>query len=140
MCYTCDVTRRQDGGWFCSDATSKFEGKTRLLLLNVQKSFIHQILSFDLNIYLSQKKRGRKIRCSNTLRRPQVGVIYLHEEELAPTVHGTLVASTVQYKYTTLYKHSIISPMPKICPPTDLDSDFRQVSVLPQLANVTRKP
>ncbi len=67
MCYTCDVTRWQDGGWFCSDATSKFEGKIRLLLLNVQKSFIHQILSFDLNIYLSKKKRGLKIRCSNTL-------------------------------------------------------------------------
>ncbi len=24
-----------DGGWFCSDETSKFEGKIRLLLLNV---------------------------------------------------------------------------------------------------------
>ena len=66
-------------------------------------------------------------------------VISLHEEELAQVVHDTLVASTVQCKYNTLYKHSIISPMPKICPPTDLDSDFRQVSVLPQLANVIRK-
>ena len=73
------------------------------------------------------------------LRRPQVGVIYLHEEKLAPMVHDTLVASSFQYKYNTLYKHSTISPMLKICPPTDLDSDFRQVSVLPQLGNVIRK-
>ena len=62
-----------------------------------------------------------------------------YAEELAPVVHDIVVASIVQCKYPTSYKHAIISPIPKICPPTDLDSDFRQVSVLPQLAKVFEK-
>ncbi|CAB4019987.1 Hypothetical predicted protein [Paramuricea clavata] len=45
----------------------------------------------------------------------------------------------VQCKYPTSYKHAIISPIPKIRPLTDLDNDFRQVSVLPQLAKVIEK-
>ncbi len=69
---------------FCSDATSKFEGKVRLLLLNVQKSFIHQILSFDLNIHLSKKKRGRKIRCSNTLMKNFTKKYYLQLTSTLP--------------------------------------------------------
>ena len=62
-----------------------------------------------------------------------------YAEELAPVVHDIVVASIVQCKYPTSYKHAIISPIPKIRPPTDLDSDFRQVSVLPQLAKVIEK-
>jgi hypothetical protein len=58
-----------------------------------------------------------------------------YAEELAPVVHDIVVASTVQCKYPTSYKHAIISPIPKIRPPRDLDNDFRQVSVLPQLAS-----
>jgi hypothetical protein len=54
-------------------------------------------------------------------------------------VHDIVVASIVQCKYLTSYKHAIISPIPKIRPPTDLDSDFRHVSVLPQLAKVIEK-
>ncbi|CAB4025182.1 Hypothetical predicted protein [Paramuricea clavata] len=62
-----------------------------------------------------------------------------YAEELAPVVHDIVVASIVQCKYPTSYKHAIISPILKIRPPTDLDSDFRQVSVLPQLAKVIEK-
>jgi hypothetical protein len=62
-----------------------------------------------------------------------------YAEELATVVHDIVVASIVQCKYPTSYKHAIISPIPKIRPPTDLDSDFRQVSVLPQLAKVIKK-
>ena len=60
-------------------------------------------------------------------------------EELAPVVHDIVVASIVQCKYPTAYKHALISPIPKVRPPTDLDNDFRQVSVLPQLAKVLEK-
>ncbi|CAB3982860.1 Hypothetical predicted protein [Paramuricea clavata] len=62
-----------------------------------------------------------------------------YADELAPVVHDIVVASIVQCKYPTSYKHAIISPIPKIRPPTDLDNDFRQVSVLPQLAKVIEK-
>ncbi len=37
-----------------------------------------------------------------------------YAEELAPVVHDIVVASIVQCKYPTLYKHAIISPIPKI--------------------------
>ncbi|CAB3999533.1 Hypothetical predicted protein [Paramuricea clavata] len=62
-----------------------------------------------------------------------------YAEELAPVVHDIVVASIVQCKYPTSYKHAIISPIPKIRPPTDLDNDFRQVSVLPQVAKIIEK-
>ncbi|CAB4003755.1 Hypothetical predicted protein [Paramuricea clavata] len=62
-----------------------------------------------------------------------------YADELAPVVHDIVVASIVQCKYPTSYKHAIISPIPKIRPPTDLDNDCRQVSVLPQLAKVIEK-
>ena len=62
-----------------------------------------------------------------------------YAEELSPVVYDIVVASIVQCKYPTSYRHAIISPIPKICPPTDLDNDFRQVSVLPQLEKVIEK-
>ena len=62
-----------------------------------------------------------------------------YAEELAPVVHDITVASIVQCKYPTLNKHAIISPIPKTHPPSDLDNDFRQVSVLPQIAKVIEK-
>ena len=54
-------------------------------------------------------------------------------------VHDIVVASIVQCKYPTAYKHALISPTPKVRPPTDLDDDFRKISVLPQLAKVLEK-
>ena len=62
-----------------------------------------------------------------------------YADELAPVVHNIVVASIVQCKYPTSYKHAIVSPIPKTRPPTDIDNDFRQVSVLPQLAKVIEK-
>ena len=60
-------------------------------------------------------------------------------KELAPVVHDIMYASMVQCKYPELYKHALISPVPKVYPPNDIDNDFRQISVLPQLAKVLEK-
>ncbi|CAB3987090.1 Hypothetical predicted protein [Paramuricea clavata] len=57
-----------------------------------------------------------------------------YAEELAPVVHDIVVASIIQCKHPISYKHAIISPIPKIRPPTDLDSDFHQVSALQKLS------
>ena len=51
-----------------------------------------------------------------------------YAEELIPVVHDIVTESVAQCKYPTMYKHAIVSPIPKIRPPTDLDRDFRQVS------------
>ena len=53
-------------------------------------------------------------------------------EELAPVVHDIIVSSIIQCKY----QPALVSPLPKVRPPKDIDSDFRQVSVLPHLAKV----
>ena len=60
-------------------------------------------------------------------------------EELAPIVHDIICASIVQCKYPTGYKHALISPVPKVNNPTDINNDFRQISVLPQIAKVLEK-
>ena len=60
-------------------------------------------------------------------------------EELAPDVHDIICASIVQSKYPTSYKHALVSPVPKVDNPTDIDNDFRQISVLPQVAKVLER-
>ena len=60
-------------------------------------------------------------------------------EELAPVVHDIICASIVQSKYPTSYKHALVSPVPKVDNPTDIDDDFRQISVLPQVAKVLER-
>ena len=60
-------------------------------------------------------------------------------EELATVVHDIIWSSITQCKYPTLYKHALFTPIPKVCPPTDIENDFRQISVLPQLAKVLEK-
>ena len=65
---------------------------------------------------------------------------YLAEQlELALVVHNIICASIVQCKYPKSYKHALICPVPKVNPPNDIDNDFRQISVLPQLAKVLEK-
>ena len=59
-----------------------------------------------------------------------------YNEELAPVIHNIICSSISQAKYPTLYKHALVTPVPKIYPPNDMDNDFRQISVLPQLAKV----
>ena len=49
-------------------------------------------------------------------------------EELAPVVHDIICASIVQSKYPTSYKHALVSPVPKVDNPTDINNDFRQIS------------
>ena len=60
-------------------------------------------------------------------------------EELALVVHNIICASIVQCKYPKPYKHALICPVPKVNPPKYIDIDFRQISVLPQLAKVLEK-
>jgi hypothetical protein len=43
------------------------------------------------------------------------------------------------YKLPSLYKHALISPVPKVQPLRDINNDFRQISVLPQLAKILEK-
>ncbi|CAB4004432.1 multidrug resistance-associated 5 [Paramuricea clavata] len=59
-----------------------------------------------------------------------------YHEELAPVIHNIICSSISQAKYPTLYKHALVTQVPKIYPPNDMDNDFRQISVLPQLAKV----
>ena len=60
-------------------------------------------------------------------------------EELAPVVHDIICASIVQCKYPTAYKHALVTPVAKVKPPRDIDNDFRQISILPQMAKVLEK-
>ena len=62
-----------------------------------------------------------------------------YAEKLAPVVHDIVTANVALSKYATMYQHAIVSPIPKIRSPTDLDSDFRQVSALPQIAKIIEK-
>ena len=67
---------------------------------------------------------------------------WLHKrfhEELAPVVHDIICASIVQSKYPTSYKHALGSPVPKVDNPTDINNDFRQISVLPQVTKVLER-
>ena len=60
-------------------------------------------------------------------------------EELAPVVHDIICASITQCKYPCAYKHALVTPVPKVNPPNDIDNDFRQISILPQMAKVLEK-
>ncbi|PFX21803.1 hypothetical protein AWC38_SpisGene13711 [Stylophora pistillata] len=46
-------------------------------------------------------------------------------EVLAPVVHDTICASIVQSKYPTTYKHTLVSPLPKVDNATDINNDLR---------------
>ena len=60
-------------------------------------------------------------------------------DDLAPVVHNIVTASIKQCKYPSQYKHALISPVSKVRNPSDVENDFRQISVLPQLAKVIEK-
>ena len=62
-----------------------------------------------------------------------------YSEDLAPVAHNIITSSIIQCKYPTLYKQALITPVPKITPPKNIETDFRQISVLPQLAKVLEK-
>ncbi|CAB4018468.1 Hypothetical predicted protein, partial [Paramuricea clavata] len=42
-------------------------------------------------------------------------------------------------EYPTAYKHALVIPVPKVNPPRDIENDFRQISILPQMAKVLEK-
>ena len=54
-------------------------------------------------------------------------------------VHDIVCCSISQCYYPSLYKHALISPVPKLHNPRDINNDYRQISVLPQLAKVLEK-
>ena len=60
-------------------------------------------------------------------------------EDLAPVVYDIVCCSISQCCYPSLYKHALISPVPKVQPPRDINNDFRQISVLPHLAKILEK-
>jgi hypothetical protein len=62
-----------------------------------------------------------------------------YSEDLAPVAHNIITSNIIQCKYPTLYKQALITPGPKIIPPKNIQTDFRQISVLPQLAKVLEK-
>ena len=45
----------------------------------------------------------------------------------------------ILYAVVYYYKHALIYPVPKVHIPRDINNDFRQISVLPQLAKVLEK-
>ena len=69
-------------------------------------------------------------------REPTAWFLKRFHEEMAPIVHDIICASIVQCKYPSGYKYALISPVPKVNNPTDLNNEFRQMSVLPQIAKV----
>lgn len=60
-------------------------------------------------------------------------------EDLAPVIHNIVTASITQCKYPSQYKHALVSPVAKVGNPCDIENDFRQISVLPQMAKVIEK-
>ena len=60
-------------------------------------------------------------------------------EELAPIIHDIICASIKQCEYPTACKHALVIPVPKVNPPRDIENDFRQISILPQMAKVLEK-
>lgn len=60
-------------------------------------------------------------------------------KELAPVVRDIICASIVQSKYPTSYKHALVSPVPKVDNPTDINNDFRQISVLTQVVKILER-
>ncbi len=66
-------------------------------------------------------------------------VLKRFHEELAPNIHEIICASILRCKYPSPYKHALISPFPKVNNPEDLSTDFRQISILSQVAKVLEK-
>ncbi len=59
-----------------------------------------------------------------------------YNAELRLDVYNIICASISQSKYPTFYRHALVTPVPKVYPPNDIDNDFRPISVLSQLAKV----
>jgi len=60
-------------------------------------------------------------------------------KELAPVIHDIICASILQCKYPTPYKRALVTPVPKVSNPADINNDVRQISVLPQAAKLLER-
>jgi hypothetical protein len=82
---------------------------------------------------------GLKVKKATGIDRIHAWFLKQYSEDLAPVVHNIITRSIIQCKYPTLYKKALITPVPKITPPKNFETDLRQISVLPQLAKVLEK-
>ena len=57
-------------------------------------------------------------------------------EELAVVIHDLICESINECKYPSLYKQALVSAVPKVNPPENIETDFRQISILPVLGKV----
>jgi len=62
-----------------------------------------------------------------------------YHEELAVVVHDIISTSIKQQTYPALYKHAYVIPVPKVPRPSCVDTDYRQISILPQIAKVLER-
>ena len=60
-------------------------------------------------------------------------------DDLTPAIHSIVTSCITQSKYPTAYKHAIVTLVPTIHQPKDINNDFRQISVLPHLAKLEEK-
>ena len=57
-------------------------------------------------------------------------------EELAPVIHDSICASILQCKYHMPFQRTLVNPVSKVSNPVDINNDFRQILVLPQVAKL----
>ena len=62
-----------------------------------------------------------------------------YAEEPAVVIHDVICESINKRKYPGLCKHALVSPAPKVNPPENIETDFRQISGLPVLVGKVLK-
>lgn len=60
-------------------------------------------------------------------------------KELAIVVHDIIGSSIIRCKYPSSYKRALVTQIPKVLLPTDIENHFRQISILPQMGKVLGK-
>ena len=64
-------------------------------------------------------------------------------EDLAPVIHDIIICSISlsadTQLYTNIVQHTLLTPIPKVTNPCDIENDFRQISILPQMARIIEK-
>jgi len=63
----------------------------------------------------------------------------LKSYKLLFTISSVQAYTSSEIKYPSLYKQVLVSPVPEVNPPENVEMDFRQISVLPFLGKVLEK-
>lgn len=66
---------------------------------------------------------------------PSIGQVNLSLNGLTPDIS----ASIEQITYPMLFKHALVSPVPKVSYPTCINSDYSQISVLAKMAKILER-